>query len=145
MLVKRTITNAEVQALMAVIDEIAKTKAKLPIRVIMTLTKNRNACVQAMKVADDARRMLVEKHGEEKKEGEGVSVTEENMAAFQKEYMELMSEEVEVGFHQINIDVLEKKLPAMETVENIYMFFEYIVKDDEKPAKASKSSKMKKA
>ena len=59
-----------------------------------------------METLEKSRIKLIEKYAEEKQEGKEMKVSDENNDVFQKEFTELLQEEVEIDFKPISVEDL---------------------------------------
>lgn len=133
----KEMTNGEVKSLITVIDSILADKStKLPVKVVYALTRNRAKLISKDKIVEETRLDLVKRHGKE--DDKGVTrVQEENMAVFQKEYLELLNEKVDVDVYELKLSHLESAVNSIGGVENLHLLFDYIIDDsgDEKEEK----------
>lgn len=89
-----------------------------------TLNRNRNKLAEAVKVIDDARRELVKKYSSEDEKAEVIKVDQENFDAFEKEYIELIEQTIDLELETISLDNLGDK---MNSVVGIWEFMDYMV------------------
>ena len=131
-------TNADVKGLIDAMNGLTSANLGLSPKMWFTLTKNRKALLEADKITDDARIELVKKHSTG--EGDVPKVSEDKIDIFQKEFFDLLSINTTVELTEIPLKDIEKDLQKISGVNNIYLFFEHMISDDESvPAKKSKS------
>lgn len=140
---EKKITNGNVRMLIEVIDEVeASNDITMGVKTLYSLAKNRAKLMSKDKVIEKVRLKLVEKHG--KKGEDGVTKVEDGkIEAFQKDWFDLLGEEVSVDFYTIGIDDFEKSVGRIGGVKNLHLLFDYIVSDDEikKPNENHKGEK----
>jgi uncharacterized protein YnzC (UPF0291/DUF896 family) len=127
---KVKMTNAEVTGLVDVLNDVTKKNVSLSAKSWYGLTKSRKALIDEAKNIEDARLKLVEKYGKKEK-GILVGVDEKHQDAFRNDYMELMGIETEVTLHKISIDELSKSEESIQGLTNIFLMFEYLVKEED--------------
>lgn len=122
-------TNAEVTGLVDVLNQVTNKKISLSAKAWYGLTKSRKALINEAKDIEDARLKLVQKYGKTDEKGTLLGVDEQHTDKFQKDYIELMSIETNVQLHKISIDELSKGEEAIESTPNIYLMFDYLIKE----------------
>jgi hypothetical protein len=79
---------------------------ELPVKISYRLMKLLKQCSLEMETLEEARVKLVEKYSEKVEGEDQVKVSDENTEKFQKEFGDLLAEEVEVDFDPIDISDL---------------------------------------
>ena len=83
------------------------TDKEIPIKISFKLFRFLKDCSGVMETLEKSRIKLIEKYsGEKKEDGKDMKVSDENNDKFQKEFTELLQEEVEIDFKSILIDEL---------------------------------------
>jgi hypothetical protein len=79
------------------------TNERLPMKMTFRLSKMIKQMDAELETLEDARISLIKELGTEDEQG-GVSVKPENVETFQKEYMELVNEDIEIDSDPLDID-----------------------------------------
>jgi len=122
-------TNAEARSLIEVLNELTNNKVSFSAKVWYALAKSKKGLVDNMKVVEEERVRLVNKYPKKNDKGELIGVAEDKMNEFQNEFMEVLSIEADVSLHKVDIKELEKNNGSIESVPNIYLLFQYLVKE----------------
>ena len=141
---KMKITNGDVKALIEVIDAIeTHPEIKMDIKCLYALSRNRAKLTSKDKITENVRLNLVNKYGEKKENGI-IKVSDKNIEVFQRDWFELLSEEVEIDFYPISISQLEESSKKMGGIKNLHLLFDYIVNESKDGETKKKKSKVKK-
>ena len=141
---KMKITNGDVKALIEVIDAIeTHPEIKMDIKCLYALSRNRAKLTSKDKITENVRLNLVNKYGEKKENGI-IKVSDKNIEVFQRDWFELLSEEVEIDFYPISISQLEESSEKMGGIKNLHLLFDYIVNESKDGETKKKKSKVKK-
>jgi len=122
-------TNAEARSLIEVIDEITSSAKNLPIKIFYALSRSRDKLVTAVRPTESMRLKLVDKYGE--KTDSGTSVKQDKMAAFQRDWSEVMAQDIEVELYGIRLSDLES---SMDGTPNIHLLFNYLIEEEAEPS-----------
>lgn len=139
---KKDMENGDVIALIQCLNQMTATHIKLSPKVWYALSKTKNRLVRAAKDLEEARSALVKQYSTDKKRP---TVDEDKMPEFKVDYKELLEQKAEVEIHTIHIDVLVDEMDKMEGVDDLYLFFDYIVDGDlpETPAASDNGEEKK--
>ena len=125
---KVTMSNAEVIGLAECLNEMTKAGADMKPRTWFTLAANRKALIEKGKLIDEANTQINNKYkGEEN--GEQV-IPKENLSKWQEERAEVLAIQVEVELYKLSLSDLEKEMPKMKGINNLYLLFDYMVDGD---------------
>ena len=130
-MMKKEITNAEVNALIQAIDDLPKTEAKFSGKTLYAFSKNRGKLGSISKHIETARVKLIEQHGKKDKDGQGASIDPKDdkaFAKFQKEYSSVLTEKSEIEVHPIKLADFEAA-GNMKPFDNMHLVFEYLIEE----------------
>jgi len=96
----------------------------LEIKEWKALSRNRKKLEEAVKAIDDARRELVKKFSSNDEDAEVIKVDEANFDAFEKEYIDLIEQTIDLELETISLANLGDK---MNSVVGIWEFMDYMV------------------
>lgn len=116
------VTYNDVMLLEDVIKGLMRENKNMPVGMLLSLTRNEEAIEPHVKTVRKIGTQLTEKHGKDGK-------------TIEKEWQELMEKEVDVSFHKIDYEQLEKDMPTIPTsfvgrdgkVKYTNIIFKYIV------------------
>ena len=124
------ITNEDVISLFKCIQDIPKTNEHLPTKFYYILSKNRRKLLGVFEDIEETRMHLVKKYGKKDPKSGFSTVPTENMEPFTKEYSKILNETVDIDFHKIDYEFMEREMKTMKGVSNIFLLFDYLVSDN---------------
>tara|TARA_R100000995_G_scaffold66643_2_gene35406 strand:- start:5301 stop:5690 length:390 start_codon:yes stop_codon:yes gene_type:complete len=118
--------NIEVIGLAECLNALCDNGVNLRPKTWYTLANNRQTLINQGKIIDEGIKNIQEKYKETNEEGKDI-IPETSVPDFHADRNELMEMEVELSFYQIDMKDIEKDMPKMKGVKNLYIFFDYIV------------------
>lgn len=123
-----SITKAEVLSLSKCLNDIVSSNGQLPTKLLYAIGKNRGKLQTIINSIDNDRMGLVKKHGDKSENGM-IEVTKDNIQQFSDDYTDLLNDVEKLELHTIPYVELEVLMPTMKGVDNINLFFDYVVSD----------------
>lgn len=130
---KVKMTNAEVIGLSGCLNSICNDGLNFKPRTWMTLASNRKALLEQGKLIDEANKKITEKFKVNDPE-EGEIIPKKHVAEYNRLSQEVLGDSAEIEINTLNLSDVEKEMPKMKGVSNLFLLFDYVIVED-KPKK----------
>ncbi len=134
---KVKMTNAEVIGLAECLNAMTKEGVDMKPRTWFTLSANRKKLIEAGKLIDEANKEITDKYKSEDDEGKTI-IPEKNVEAWQKDKTDILTMEEEVEVMNLNLSAIEKEMPKLRGISNLFLFFDHMIEDDTVEKKTKK-------
>ena len=130
---KVKMTNADVVALAECLNALCDGSVKLKPRTWFKLSKSRRSLIEQGKLIDESSVKISDKHKVKGDDGNYI-IPEKKVAKFQEERMSVLTMDVEIDLETIQLSEIEKEMPKLTGIKNLFSLFDFIIEED-KPKK----------
>lgn len=134
---KVKMTNSEVIGLAECLNAMTKEGVDMKPRTWFTLAANRKNLIEAGKLIDESNKTITDKYKSTDDDGKTI-IPEKNVEQWQKDKTEVLTMEVEVELIKLDLSAVEKEMPKLKGIRNLFLFFDHLIEDDKVEKKSKK-------
>jgi hypothetical protein len=121
--------NAEVIGLAECLNSMTKEGVNLKPRTWFTLSANRKNLIEIGQTIDESNKAIDDKYKSTDDEGKTI-IPEDKIEKWQSDKTEILSIEVEVELTKLSLSAIEKEMPKLKGISNLFLFFDHLIEDD---------------